>query len=413
MDRPRFPMLVIASAFVTFDPASASGDSTTPAVTPAVLDDPCVARSGDACRQHALDDFRAALAAVTEQGAKSERIVRIAAFGDSVIATDHIADQLRVNFANLSGGDGGPGFVWAIDPHPYNQHAAVTVVHNGSWQVWGVSTQPAADRLLGLGGSVEGSGTIRWLPRAPISSIDVHYLAQPGGGSFEIAAGKTVLATVATASDAKAAGFRKVEVPPAAAGAKQSVEVRARGRVRLFGAALESRKGVVVDNLGIVNANAKGMASYNLADHLRGQLAHRRADLVVVMYGTNEAEWLVPASSGMSEHERVIGELLATIRAANPTGGCLVISPLDQLDWREANAPPRRSIPAMVDVQRKAAQAHGCAFWDAYQWMGGKGASLQWFKRGLLIKDFQHPTTAGAKRIADALFAGLTTRARP
>jgi hypothetical protein len=71
------------------------------------------------------------------------------------------------------------------------------------------------------------------------------------------------------------------------------------------------------------------------------------------------------------------------------------------------NMPPRDSIPAMVDAQHRAAQAHGCAFWDTYQWMGGKGSSLTWNKRGLVGRDFQHPTSEGAERIGAALFAGL------
>ena len=39
--------------------------------------------------------------------------------------------------------------------------------------------------------------------------------------------------------------------------------------------------------------------------------------------------------------------------------------------------------------------------------MGGKGASRGWYKRGLVVKDFQHPTTAGAVMIATALYEGL------
>jgi hypothetical protein len=125
------------------------------------------------------------------------------------------------------------------------------------------------------------------------------------------------------------------------------------------------------------------------------------------MLGTNEAEWLSAKGAGMQEHEQIFNELLATIHAANPHGSCLVISPMDQLDWRDEKMPPRTSVPAMVDAQRRAAEAHGCAFWDAYQWMGGKGASLGWYKRGLIVKDFQHPTTEGAELIGTALFAGL------
>ena len=84
-----------------------------------------------------------------------------------------------------------------------------------------------------------------------------------------------------------------------------------------------------------------------------------------------------------------------------------MVSPLDQLDWRDERMPPRDSIPAMVSAQRRAAQAHGCAFWDVYSWMGGKGASRDWYRRGLVVKDFQHPTSEGAELLADALFAGL------
>ena len=62
-----------------------------------------------------------------------------------------------------------------------------------------------------------------------------------------------------------------------------------------------------------------------------------------------------------------------------------------------------QAAPVFVIVD----EAHGCAFWDAFEWMGGKGASLAWYKRGLIVKDFQHPTTEGAELIGNALFAGL------
>jgi len=109
----------------------------------------------------------------------------------------------------------------------------------------------------------------------------------------------------------------------------------------------------------------------------------------------------------MAEHEKLFGELLATVRAASPNASCLVVSPLDQLDWRDEKMPPRASVAAMVEAQHRAATAAGCAFWDVYTWMGGKGSSASWYKRGLVVKDFQHPTSEGAERIADALYRGL------
>ncbi len=353
----------------------------------------------------ALDAFRAALAA--QQAGTASRALRISYFGDSLTADDQITHALREKLDALLG-DGGPGFVWAAPPHPYCQHRAIARVATGAWRVHGISTVQPTDHLLGLGGSAEsdGGGVIRIVAKANVTSIDLHYLAQPRGGELAVFAEGKEIATVQTAASAKQAAFAQLAMPDGA----RKFELRARGKVRLFGAALENAKGAVVDNLGVVNATAKQLANHNLPGHWQKQLAHRGSDLIVVMLGTNEAEWLAPRGAGMAEHEKLYGDLLASVRAANPHGSCLVISPLDQLDYAAEAMPARESVPAMVNAQRRVAATHGCAFWDTFAWMGGKGASRSWYKRGLVVKDFQHPTTNGAVRIANALYAGLVGR---
>jgi len=350
-----------------------------------------------------LAHWRAALAA--QRTGKPDRPLRISYFGDSLTADDHITHALRTKLGALVG-DGGPGFVFAAPPHPYCHHRAVSRFVTGAWRVNGISTSPAPDRLLGLGGSAEtDQGNVRMtLAKSTVKSVDVHYLMQPHGGRLEVLADGNVLQQLLTAGERKQAAFVRVDVPD---GTKK-IDLRASGRVRLFGASLEAAKGAIVDNLGVVNATAKQLQKNNMPEHWRNQLAHRGSDLVIIMLGTNEAEWLAPKGAGMAEHEKLFGALLASVHAGNPGGSCLVVSPLDQLDWRAEGMPPRDSIPAMVDAQKRAALANGCAFWNAYEWMGGKGASRGWFKAGWVVKDFQHPTTTGAMRIADALYAGLT-----
>jgi lysophospholipase L1-like esterase len=61
----------------------------------------------------------------------------------------------------------------------------------------------------------------------------------------------------------------------------------------------------------------------------------------------------------------------------------------------------------MVGAQHRAATANGCAFWNVYEWMGGKGASRTWQQRGWLVKDYQHPTLQGGERLAEALYSAL------
>jgi lysophospholipase L1-like esterase len=381
-------------------PAPAPDDAPT-----AQLEDPCIDGADAApCKRHALDGFRAALAA--QQAGKAEHALRVSYFGDSLTADDHLTDALRRRLHAITG-DGGPGFVFAAPPHPFCQHRAVARAVSDEWTAHGISTVVPPDHLLGLGGSTEtdSGGTIRLAPTAPgVRSLDLHYLAQPHGGRVEVVADGSVIATIATDADRKQSAFSASELPE---GSKH-LELRAHGRVRLFGASLEARSGAVVDNLGVVNATAKAMRTNNFDEHWKNQLAHRAPDLVVIMYGTNEAEWLRAHGAGMAEHEKLLGELLATVRAASPDGACLVVSPLDQLDWHDDALPARESVPAMVEAQRRAALAHGCAFWDVYAWMGGKGSSANWRRRGWLVKDYQHPTSEGAERLASALFAGLT-----
>ena len=350
----------------------------------------------------ALAPFTSALAA--QRAGTVDRPLRVAYFGDSLTADDQITGELRRRLQDAVG-DGGPGFVFALAPHPMCEHRAVRRSASGGWRVNGLSTTIPGDHLLGLGGSAEtdDDGAVTLTPTGPVRAVDVHFLAQPHGGALDLVADGQVIDTIATADDHKRAAFERASVP---AGTKR-ISLRAHGKVRLFGAALEAASGAVVDNLGIVSGTVKQITTFDLPAHLQNQLAHRAADLVVIMYGTNEAEWLRAKGAGMEEHEKLFGELLATVRAANPTGACLVVSPLDQLDWRAEKMPARTSVPAMVEAQRRAAHAAGCAFWDTYAWMGGAGTSRDWYRKGWIVADFQHPTTAGAERIAGALYAGL------
>ena len=60
-------------------------------------------------------------------------------------------------------------------------------------------------------------------------------------------------------------------------------------------------------------------------------------------------------------------------------------------------------MPVLVEAQRKAAHASGCAFYSTYDWMGGKGSAARWYKKRLVGSDFQHLTRAGANKMADAI----------
>jgi hypothetical protein len=394
---PVWALLLVASA-ASVAQARKAGKTKHHAPPPvaAAIDNPCVDGTDASCKRHALDGFFAALAA--DEGGTATHPVRISYLGDSITADDTIAQRLRADLDKRFG-DGGPGFVH-VAPLPGGGHKGIRRLFHG-WKVYGVANPMPADRLLGFGGGTaesSGGGTVKLQPKSKTAThADVYYLAQPGGGDIEVVIDGKTAATISTDGKQKKASFQAVDSDAPI----RTLELRASGKVRLFGVTLEATRGLVVDNLGVKNATAKEWGK-NRSDHWKAQIAHRAPDLFVVMIGSNEAGWL--AGKSLAGYQKVIEHLLEPIRAA---GSCLVVGPMDQVDFEDEKLPQRRSIVPMVEAQRAAATAAGCAFWDAYSWMGGARASLDWFKKGWMTNDFYHPTTGGDHRIADALAAGL------
>ncbi len=328
----------------------------------------------------------------------AEHPVRISMLGDSVTADDHLVERLRTLLGTRFG-DGGPGFVHPVQLK-MSHNAGIKRAAGKGWRASGVAHPAPADRLMGFGGAfaeTTSGGTLTFRPTRVATSAELYYLEQPHGGDLEITVDGHKQ-TIHTAGDAKRGAFATITADQPI----RSLVIRARGRARLFGLDFEGERGVVVDNLGVKSATAKHWAKIR-PDHWQKQIEHRAPELFVVLLGTNEAGWL--GGKSLQGYDQQVGALLAPIRAAGSS--CLVISALDQVDLNQAKLPQLRSIEGIVKEQRDAAVAHGCAFWDAYQWMGGPRSSLTWRNRGWMSGDFEHPTRAGSRRIADALARGI------
>lgn len=367
------------------------------------LEDICIDGPDTACKRWAMDAF---YKAVRDEGAgKLGRAMRVSWYGDSVIATDAIPARLR---SRMQGelGDGGPGFVYVVEPHRFCFHEGVVRAHEGAWQTHAVSTQTTADGLYGAGGSsAEGTGgasaTFK-LHAGKASKVELYYLAQPKGGTATVKANGAEVLKVETAGEKKIAGGASAVVD----GGAQKFAIETKGRVRFFGIGLENDSGAVVDNLGIVSVNVKNFQHRN-EDNFAAELVHRGADLVMIMIGANEAQWLGPNDTATKEYQGQYEKILMLVRKARPDATCLVVSPTDQAEAKDGGYVSRPVMPVLVEAQRRAAKAAGCAFFSTYDWMGGRGSAAKWFKRGLVGSDFQHLSRKGANKFADAVFDAL------
>ena len=355
-----------------------------------------------ACTKHALDGFYRAVAA--SRAGTLGRPVRVSWYGDSVIATDAIPGRLRQRLQSELG-DGGPGFVFVVAPHRFCAHEQIERSARPGWATHAISTQQIADGLYGPGGATteldDSRASIKILT-GKVTSAELYFLTQPKGGTVALSGDGGELVTIDTRAEQRGPAWVLKKVDDGFA----KLELRAKGRARVFGVDLFNARGAVVDNLGIVSVNVKSFAN-NDVPHWTAELAHRNADLVMIMIGANEAEWLGPRDRDTKDYQSHYEAVLAPIRKALPNATCLVVSPTDQAEAKDDGYASRPVMPVLVDAQRKAARAQGCAFYSTYEWMGGRGSSVRWWKRGLVSSDFQHLTQKGANRLSDALYDAL------
>jgi len=340
-------------------------------------------------------------------------ITRILHFGDSLVVVDFLTGQARRRLQTLFG-DAGHGYMLAGKPWRWYQHWDVVYRTSNSWQVDGIMKHAQGQYFFGLGGyAFDGTGPSEWVEWGAnnsgeygrhIGRFEIHYLRQPGGGSFDLFVDGKSFGRVATASQQVRSGLHIVRVPDGPH--KIRLQCGGDGVVRVFGGVLERDvPGIVYDTLGINGARARTLDRLNGAFWAE-QLRLRKPHLIVLNFGTNESE---DDGRPMDQVEQDYLAVLQRIRAAVPEASCLVMSPLDRAARIDGVLTTKPIIPRLVDTQRRAALKAGCAFFNTYQSMGGKGSMAKWYtaKPKLCAGDMTHPTRRGADIIGDNLYRSL------
>ncbi|MBN1771615.1 MAG: hypothetical protein JXB32_10155 [Deltaproteobacteria bacterium] len=390
------------------DPARRLAASMEAGETIQPLENPCRREERGRCAERALDPFYTALrrTALGKPGA----VTRVTHYGDSVIIEDLWTGTVRRKLQQRFG-DAGAGFLFVARPWEWYGHQDVVTKFTDAWHVKRVTVGQSHDRLYGFGGVsflAGGPGakaTFATSDEGPtgraVSRFEVYFLAQPHGGTLEVAADGAVLKTFSTAAEAVECGFRRLDVPD---GPHQlSVRSLGGGPVRLFGVTLEREgPGVVYDGIGILGASARALLEPDEA-HWKEQFAHRRPDLVVLTFGTNESDH----DLSMTGYREQLARVVARIRAVAPFAGCLLAGPPDRGDPNTRKTRP--VIPKIVAVQREVALAGGCAFWDTFTAMGGPDTMWRWYRTNprQSFGDLTHLAPAGGEVLGGLFYGAL------
>ena len=345
-----------------------------------------------------MDGFYKALTAL----AWGERTkVRVRHYGDSHIANDGTTHALRVLLQRRFG-EGGHGFVLAKSRTRWYKHKGVKTVSSKKFTVRNYLGGGLPDGAYGYGG-VAASGGAGQSFRVDTTTKGVGQTAS----SFELFYRSIGPATVAVTADGKRLADL-VTQPGTGDGyhllrfedGPHRVRVRVRrGKVRLFGMAVERDKGLVYDCLGVVGARASRWLNVR-AKHLHGQLKHRKTELLVLNYGGNSRNDKTSKTKYTKRFRKVIDRL-----RPNKQEACLVIGPTDHGKRKGGKIISDKATKRLITWQREAALASDCAFLDARAIMGGEGSMGRWVKKGLGWHDFAHFTPKGMRTMGTAIYA--------
>lgn len=319
---------------------------------------------------------------------------RVSVWGGSLIAADGIVSVLRESL-QCGFGNAGTGYLLAD-----------LMATPGSRARTGRATPEAETFNIGIG------------PRSPVGvgiSGVVHRLEAPSSLQFPVREATRARVWVRSSSgrfryrSARARLQPLPETQPAtvdiAPGAEQFELRLLRGRAVVDGVEfLSKRPGVVVDTFGVPAADPRRFSKTD-PELFGAQLAAMGPDLAVLIMGGNEVGDL---RRHRTDEERLTAELRALLARLASVPACLVVGPIEKI--RLEGSRRFRTSPAVEPVnqlQREAAEAAGCAFFDVYAAMGGEGAIRALARKGWMHPDLIHPKRAGLDLIGALLTQAL------
>ncbi len=384
-------------AAIATTPFATCGSTVVKSPVPAIVDE-----------GETLAPFFEKLAALERTPSGTARSLRIGMYGDSNLTSDFISAHFR-RVLQKRYGDGGHG--WVSLARPWGSYRHEDVVMAGFWPMFRLytpTTHIASDKQYGFANMAAESnqiGAAAWAATTKekkaevgqrVSRFELHYLKQPGGGTFRVEIDKApvrLLETKAAAFEAASETFDVEDGPH-----ELRCVVRGDGPVRLFGTSLDRPgEGVQLDSLGAGALNFQRLG-WVAEGTRKAQLEKRGYDLVVVWLGMNVM--FVPPN------REWVKDFIGVLRAALPNAPILLLSPGDTTRDGETKSDPR--IVAVVKQLREVAAESKVAFWDFREAMGGDGSIVGFTRRGLIGEDHIHFGREGSRLMGDRLLCSVS-----
>lgn len=352
-------------------------------------------------------------------------------FGDSHTAGDSMTSRLRTTW-QAKFGDAGRGLVAAGRPNARHYYQRdVRYGANGAWRaaVGGKVGDAEPFGVAGIRVYGQRKGAQLWVETCTdcaagtsVGQFEILYQAAPDRGLLRYRVDEGAwqqLSTKTTSIEPPHPARQVIPVPDGPH--KLTLEHGGGGQLDLYGVVMERpRPGVIVDSLGVVGRRLGSLRSWDWSI-IGEQLSTRDPRLVVLQYGTNEAD---DPDLDLAAIARYYDDTILRVRAAAPTASILILGPpdmavreggkaCDRMKPRAPDAPPLPEcewrtpavLTEIIAVQHAAAARNKVAFFDTLSAMGGPDHMHGWVTNEprAAFKDHVHFTDLGYQHWADAL----------
>jgi hypothetical protein len=245
-------------------------------------------------------------------------------FGDSHTAGDQLTGTLRRCWAPLTASAAAASSCRAGRRSVTTTCATSPTAPSGKWQaeLGGKRDNREPFGLAGVRSHTTDKRAVAWVatcascPVDQVARFDIFHLMTATSGAFSYRVDDGPWTKVSTRLPRGAAGPTPTVTPVAVPDGRHKLTLKhaGGGPIELFGVALERDRGVVVDALGVVGRRLTHLASWDWSV-IGPQVSARAPALVVLQYGTNEAD---DPTLDLGALARAYDKVIAEVRAAGP-----------------------------------------------------------------------------------------------
>jgi lysophospholipase L1-like esterase len=340
-------------------------------------------------------------------GSASKRLVRIAYYGDSFIEGDILTADLREMLQNRFGGSG-VGWIHCTDP--LGGFRRTVKMKSVGLKEYEVVKKPYSHQAEGIAQRYyvpqENSRTWASGSKAKQNLEQWHqtslYLRSEKGLNV------TTYANSDTIGTKHIGGSSQVQLLAHQQNNMTAVGFQFTGVTSptyIYGMALESNNGVILDNFSMRGSAGNTISKIPLQT-LNDFARLRNYDLIVLHFGLNVANEKSHASA-YKAYIKKMQEAIEHLQQAYPHASILVVSMPDRDQRTAAGVRTMKGVESLVAYQQIMAGNCHVAYFNLFEAMGGRESMKSLVDKGMANKDYTHLTFSGGRKLAQLIYDGL------